>query len=182
MWVEISLSDLTLTIDGSHTLTGVWVEIADDHCSLVIFGHTLTGVWVEILSDSKIYNCSWVTPSRVCELKFCSSYSYIQQDFVTPSRVCELKSRLLRARGKVHRVTPSRVCELKLTVQGHNHRTLGHTLTGVWVEIAVMAAMRGMAESHPHGCVSWNISGQLFLAASSVTPSRVCELKFRSFS
>ena len=72
-----------------------------------------------------------VTPSRVCELKFCDRFEN-EVISVTPSRVCELKCHAKRKKlsGKV---TPSRVCELKY----------------VWDET------KGNDEvSHPHGCVS----------------------------
>ena len=66
-------------------------------------------------------------------------------------------------------------CFHKLTML---HR---HTLTGVWVEIAVITKWTLSEKwSHPHGCVSWNRSQNEALSEISVTPSRVCELKYDS--
>ena len=139
-----------------HTLTGVWVEISSRGLiARLKIGHTLTGVWVEI---SKTLSLKWsacVTPSRVCELKWIS-YNYVS------------------ALGS-------------------------HTLTGVWVEMRKKSWKRQPKPSHPHGCVSWNTPFSQYSLyslghtltgvwveiyhfsriqrASTVTPSRVCELK-----
>ena len=75
---------------------------------------------------------------------------------VTPSRVCELKYDYDITAVYID-VTPSRVCELKLHYKGTAHR---------------------LFESHPHGCVSWNLQAMHIYYRSRVTPSRVCELKF----
>ena len=53
-----------------------------------------------------------------------------------------------------------------------------HTLTGVWVEISTTSLAFCTFMSHPHGCVSWNINRKKSSLCYSVTPSRVCELKF----
>ena len=37
-------------------------------------------------------------------------------------------------------------------------------------------------ESHPHGCVSWNVNKEKWVDRQGVTPSRVCELKSFKFS
>ena len=80
-------------------------------------------------------------------------------------------------------------------------QVLGHTLTGVWVEICQVKHNYLQTQSHPHGCVSWNsdrskqtlydyghtLTGvwvEIPIEANKrctimVTPSRVCELKFR---
>ena len=99
---------------------------------------------------------SSVTPSRVCELKFCSSYSYIQQDFVTPSRVCELK--FLSFAGNRW-----------LSVPSHPHGCVSWNIDESYVPAPI--------ESHPHGCVSWNPMELPWIFQQEVTPSRVCELK-----
>ena len=76
------------------------------------------------------------------------------------------------------RVTPSRVCELKSALFVSKHLTNGHTLTGVWVEMKFHQSKQSHQLSHPHGCVSWNMSCGIPAERNSVTPSRVCELKF----
>ena len=119
-----------------------------------------------------------VTPSRVCELKYFYSFPFL-----------------------AYKVTPSRVCELKCGMFGRGMFGMGHTLTGVWVEISsgsgywftisivtpsrvcelklvccIISIIHGM--SHPHGCVSWNNHWLAFKNMPEiVTPSRVCELK-----
>ena len=56
-------------------------------------------------------------------------------------------------------VTPSRVCELKYLITSINWETrVGHTLTGVWVEMVCFPIGIFQSLSHPHGCVSWNLS------------------------
>ena len=74
-------------------------------------------------------------------------------------------------------VTPSRVCELKCVFIAPNLAGVSHTLTGVWVEILLIRISAVWHESHPHGCVSWNLNGRSILWSGHVTPSRVCELK-----
>ena len=56
---------------------------------------------------------SFVTPSRVCELKWRTIRDKVCPLHVTPSRVCELKSVFWAANSIIWEVTPSRVCELK---------------------------------------------------------------------
>ena len=56
-----------------------------------------------------------------------------------------------------------------------------HTLTGVWVEIFKHIEGRPTLGSHPHGCVSWNLFGDSSTYGKPVTPSRVCELKFKPY-
>ena len=56
-------------------------------------------------------------------------------------------------------VTPSRVCELKFKMVDSGTRIVPcHTLTGVWVEISIFVGVRSWSSSHPHGCVSWNLT------------------------
>ena len=81
---------------------------------------------------------------------------------VTPSRVCELKYDYDNKRTRQH-VTPSRVCELKWkSSDKQNSAGSCHTLTGVWVEIWLRLLYNLFIKSHPHGCVSWNISDLIF--------------------
>ena len=200
VWVEMKSRLVSSSISPCHTLTGVWVEILSIAATTSSTGHTLTGVWVEIMAAAAVSVGAEVTPSRVCELKFhslrhitrfrcvtpsrvcelklgyelstydtvmshphgCVSWNLaafvsVSMPFVTPSRVCELKSTLRRQRLTSRRVTPSRVCELKCW-------------TLVWD--------RKSSESHPHGCVSWNLSRVNRPSDIIVTPSRVCELKY----
>ena len=169
---------LSKKLDISHTLTGVWVEILCGSRGLWPSGHTLTGVWVEMLSHSwqNLFSAShphgcvswnflkslfflwlWVTPSRVCELKYaegnipcavgCHTLTGVWVEIVsvnvitalrivTPSRVCELKWHFSEICAHMQEVTPSRVCELKSCWGLHAHSwRCSHTLTGVWVEI-----------------------------------------------
>ena len=74
-------------------------------------------------------------------------------------------------------VTPSRVCELKykckwpvtFSRQSHPHGCVSWNIR-----------QRDSDEifwSHPHGCVSWNIKNPGYIDIQPVTPSRVCELK-----
>ena len=78
--------------DTRHTLTGVWVEIHAHVWKQPATGrHTLTGVWVEIKRVHLRRYLIWVTPSRVCELKYQFWLCEICRLWVTPSRVCELK-------------------------------------------------------------------------------------------
>ena len=59
-----------VTLNPSHTLTGVWVEISGRlSVSSAKYRHTLTGVWVEISDVPVQVLFKKVTPSRVCELK-----------------------------------------------------------------------------------------------------------------
>ncbi len=144
-------------LNACHTLTGVWVEISD--LTLTIDG-----------TESHPHGCvSWncigvpvtyengVTSSRVCELKY-KHYKIIGYLYsVTPSRVCELKSFLSDNPVNCPMVTPSRVCELKFIFIAYRFE---------------------QCSSHPHGCVSWNLSSSFpALRIPNVTPSRVCELK-----
>ena len=186
----------------SHPHGCVSWNIADAVETVVDRSHTLTGVWVEIEEyfDSQIANT--VTPSRVCELK-CQEYSCC---FTPPSshpHGCVSWNRIKDKALLFRHVTPSRVCELKsAAVKTITAERLRHTLTGVWVEMQTMVLRQPrVVQSHPHGCVSWNrlllpypaekfshtLTGvwvDIFRAASSrasassVTPSRVCELKF----
>ena len=105
---------------------------------------------------SKEYLRYFVTPSRVCELKFPIGFVIVLVMCHTLTGVwVEIQfSMPLTPR---HLVTPSRVCELKLIFIAYRFAQCCHTLTGVWVEINWM-----------HGI--W--------PSFNVTPSRVCELKF----
>ena len=99
--------------------------------------------------------------------------------FVTPSRVCELKFTTSLLACKNVNVTPSRVCELKFIVPRYWAKfTKSHTLTGVWVEMWDLTYTAIPVTSHPHGCVSWNFGDSSSTMCRKVTPSRVCELKF----
>ena len=99
-------------------------------------------------------------------------------------------------------VTPSRVCELKFFMQGFNShenrshphgcvswnplprlscRTVhSHTLTGVWVEIYVCNKRGKNSTVTPSRvCELKSSSVVSFVISKNVTPSRVCELKCR---
>ena len=65
-------------------------------------------------------------------------------------------------------------------VKYRNQNRYRHTLTGVWVEIVLISWYLACLESHPHGCVSWNVYDMTFEDDLEVTPSRVCELKYRA--
>ena len=155
-------------------------------------------MWVEIpiLFYDGIYN--WVTPSRVCELKFalititkppflshphgCVSWNMseiksvqVQLSHTLTGVWVEMKRLILWKMRK--KVTPSRVCELKYQTLLRICDSLGHTLTGVWVEIAQFTFVNTGVSSHPHGCVSWNPPVLDESSRGNVTPSRVCELK-----
>ena len=139
-----------------HTLTGVWVEICVMLFSfLSLKSHTLTGVWVEICAWWWIALLLWVTPSRVCELKFIMPLHTPSETRHTLTGVwVEMLLKCLigtvcgsHPHGCVSwnfrpflflwkcEVTPSRVCELKC----------------IWP-----CAHTWDTQSHPHGCVSWN--------------------------
>ena len=99
--------------------------------------HTLTGVWVEMFDKS--INSS---------LEFT----------VTPSRVCELKFTLSNLVGDLSKSHPHGCVSWNFDIIGYSKCRRCHTLTGVWVEIAVIHYTPFLRQ---------------------VTPSRVCELKFR---
>ena len=143
-----------------------------------IESHTLTGVWVEIrilkryihLVMSHPHGCvSWnaktfiirqriiVTPSRVCELKYQPHYSASLYRWSHPHG-CVSWNVWEAIQNTSSVVTPSRVCELKFSAsESPSTNYTGHTLTGVWVEIAKYLGI---------------------INIDTVTPSRVCELKF----
>ena len=133
------------------------------------FRHTLTGVWVEITMKFTYTTFPIVTPSRVCELKYCNRRGASSEVLVTPSRVCELKFMVhgakvtftashphgcvswnieFECKHRVVPVTPSRVCELKSYSVYDENRVKSHTLTGVWVEILVACGHWRGGESH----------------------------------
>ena len=174
------------------------LKYQNTHKNWTSFCHTLTGVWVEIIRIS----CS--TVHGMSHPHGCVSWNGLAifvrlRDTVTPSRVCELKSDIYVSDFDYDRVTPSRVCELKSHLLLLYKILLCHTLTGVLVEICRFCSCRYSTTSHPHGCVSWNsnILSNILIATkshphgcvswnfnslysaflSSVTPSRVCELK-----
>ena len=75
--------------------------------------------------------------------------------------------------------TPSRVCELKYQGFAKQNYTISHTLTGVWVEICWDSTASWWFCGHTLTGV-WveiNVSKAKFLL-NTVTPSRVCELKY----
>ena len=119
-------------VEICHTLTGVWVEIQQQLFPFVWeCRHTLTGVWVEMICRHGWEPTRMVTPSRVCELKYCMDYYCVACNSVTPSRVCELKCNCWTSCSK-----KTRVCELKWYQCRCNLPSYRrHTLTGVWVEI-----------------------------------------------
>ena len=143
---------------GSHPHGCVSWNISEIFLQAKIFSHTLTGVWVEIGRLFDIPSASAVTPSRVCELKFGQGVNMPQTYSVTPSRVCELKFVLGMIVGFI----------------------IGHTLTGVWVEIYNLLRGRPPPTCHTLTGV-WVEIFLLFLwyLLEIVTPSRVCELKYR---
>ena len=141
-----------------------------------------------------------VTPSRVCELKSDINLKAVTPNEVTPSRVCELKYLPQAYLDRLEEVTPSRVCELKLyfwkefdtykvshphgcvswntTVLGLISPEKGHTLTGVWVEIADWATNTQIDSGHTlTGVWVEMLPYVLHTNQLIVTPSRVCELK-----
>ena len=64
-------------------------------------------------------------------------------------------------------VTPSRVCELKFILLIILSIFSCHTLTGVWVEIWGGEKIGWKRrKSHPHGCVSWNLTESVLLQRS----------------
>ena len=158
-------------------------------------------MWVEISYGIVRWHSEAVTPSRVCELKLEEDFAAYFSAKVTPSRVCELKF-VRWWHNRIFKVTPSRVCELKFSAFLLLKMYFSHTLTGVWVEILEMLYHNDFKTSHPHGCVSWNaypvaqsvfqashphgcVSWNLMLSEyfpkTAVTPSRVCELKWKHF-
>ena len=142
----------------SHTLTGVWVEIAIVKCTCKEIRHTLTGVWVEIQQFYRRSCSKNVTPSRVCELKCQMRIPIIPAISHTLTGVwveighfkdvyfntashphgCVSWNKKWNDLGHTVYVTPSRVCELK------------------------------------------SIKIKLSVLKFAVTPSRVCELKWYS--
>ena len=203
VWVEMTSDDIIRHYDVTgHTLTGVWVEICRKASDCFNYYKSHPHGCVSWNPSRAVTRSLYrhVTPSRVCELKLLRMKKFSQEAVVTPSRVCELKfhmrhlpdarcsvtpSRVCELKCTKHLagwcklwVTPSRVCELKLFSLSDASGRWCHTLTGVWVEIWVAEVYCEMgAESHPHGCVSWNISALIETILSNVTPSRVCELK-----
>ena len=124
-----------------------------------------------------------------------------EQGSVTPSRVCELKLFMSDRPNQSKLVTPSRVCELKLVITVPIMPVLSsHPHGCVSWNVVYLIFDNQRSASHPHGCVSWNlpcwhgwykvlchtltgvwveiVQPPLFLMISSVTPSRVCELKY----
>ena len=204
VWVEILQGFQMMSRTQGHTLTGVWVEIrrtadTDRRGN----GHTLTGVWVEI-SYAPSSGCTlFVTPSRVCELKFsgfislwsfCKSHPHgcvSWNDMPATSQLLYFRHTLTGVWVEIElmilddigaEVTPSRVCELK---SDKNHRHIKYRLGShphgcvSWNEQCVkVGTVHG--KSHPHGCVSWNYNKFGKLPKRKVTPSRVCELKYLS--
>ena len=118
--------------------------------------HTLTGVWVEICDGFYAQNTTMVTPSRVCELKSIiiqiNNILQMSHPHGCVSWNCPRVLLMLK-----QQVTPSRVCELKYIRVSQDPAGCCHTLTGVWVEIDICINIIRKPESHPHGCVSWNL-------------------------
>ena len=78
-------------------------------------------------------------------------------------------------------VTPSRVCELKSTnIANRSCAIMSHPHGCVSWNNVISTFWNDLVLSHPHGCVSWNMSWRYEIMLKSVTPSRVCELKFNS--
>ena len=98
---------------------------------------------------------------------------------VTPSRVCELKCINLQENEKKARHTLTGVWVEMQPMSCFTPLLLCHTLTGVWVEMVGIFPIIPSPVSHPHGCVSWNFALRLFFQYQSVTPSRVCEMKYQ---
>ena len=115
-------------------------------------------MWVEIpiLFYDGIYN--WVTPSRVCELKF-ALITITKPPFLSHPHGC----------------VSWNMSEIK-SVQVQ----LSHTLTGVWVEI-LSIKNPGLYLSHTLTGV-WVEMKRLILwkMRKKVTPSRVCELTYQT--
>ena len=133
-WLNISEHSLVLM---SHPHGCVSWNADNSRRKITIAGcHTLTGVWVEIPNCWFIQLRSQVTPSRVCELKLTTVLSSNIPQTVTPSRVCELKWQgiiFLYWFMIGHTLTGVWV-EIRRCCRSFKHRA-GHTLTGVWVEI-----------------------------------------------
>ena len=108
------------------------------------------------LTESVLLQRSWVTPSRVCELKFGIEWAVNALCMVTPSRVCELKYEHLNGHSEMILSHPHGCVSWNVRVRELKLHSLRHTLTGVWVEM--MKKIKKLSEilSHPHGCVSWN--------------------------
>ena len=134
VWVEIWRKACYCRDRERHTLTGVWVEIYQRLSRLFFqMRHTLTGVWVEMSASLLASEYSQSHPHG------CVSWNYKVGRLWT---LCH--------------VTPSRVCELKCLSCRTVRIPGSHTLTGVWVEMAISV---------------------IFTRWPQVTPSRVCELK-----
>ena len=116
VWVEMPYPSTSLYGYFCHTLTGVWVEMGKFiYFEMCFTGHTLTGVWVEIFLLLEYSQRVFVTPSRVCELKFaCFKYS-----------IWPMWSH------------PHGCVSWNPLVIMHDIAKFGHTLTGVWVEMAL---------------------------------------------
>ena len=186
-----------------HTLTGVWVEICNSFerrtvqwshphgcvswnqrekqtggipratpsrvCELkwwpqplppVWWRHTLTGVWVEIRTF-----LAWLVSAGGHTLT--GVWVEIRKD-VTFRLLCP--------------ATPSRVCELKY-VRIYNHVSTNnwpHPHGCVSWNPTVPSVVSAFTKPHPHGCVSWNQNTtSRYRPFYDVTPSRVCELKYK---
>ena len=145
--------------DYSHTLTGVWVEmpittttvspyflshphgcvswnlLKQEENWLVPISHTLTGVWVEMrwYQSWKRLPCHTLTGVWV-EIPLKSS---------------------TRTPLTCHTLTGVWV---EISYINALEDKISHTLTGVWVEICRQPYQWQCKTSHPHGCVSWNVS------------------------
>ena len=160
MWVEI-IVHLTLIIicKKSHPHGCVsWNPAAVSLSSDIVWSHP-HGCVSWNLDSTDAFGHAFVTPSRVCELKF-AYFGTSPQEFVTPSRVCELKFPKLRNVSVNSQVTPSRVCELKflpllllpIFFKSHPHGCVSWNSPNVSVILTC-------TPSHHHGCVCWNRSG-----------------------
>ena len=156
VWVEIFGCYRYITKYISHTLTGVWVEIVLNFIiSPFSSSHTLTGVWVEMGTTALTWTRQSHTLTGVwVEIVFATVGVDFGGRHTLTGVWVEIFFRWTNIFCRL--VTPSRVCELK------------------W---QYLSKYIHICKSHPHGCVSWNHGIHLLTANMFVTPSRVCELK-----
>ena len=183
--------------------------------------HTLTGVWVEItINKAMISNFYTSHPHGCVSWNAITWFTQFTGSFVTPSRVCELKS------GSGYWFTMSMVSHPHGCVSwnfynsfsaiyrtSHPHGCVSWNIQAILVWLNLKSHPHGCVswnnnqlkfilprhQSHPHGCVSWNCCCIFYndfhkshtltgvwveitddginVPNSIVTPSRVCELK-----
>ena len=98
--------------------------------------HTLTGVWVEMLKNSRKLRRFPSHPHGCVSWNF-TSITYDNGYMSHPHGCVSWNAEWVKG-GVVCGVTPSRVCELKLWYSRLQNTENCHTLTGVWVEMRMM--------------------------------------------